>query len=450
MFFALSCVAAAFIYFQGLGSCLLWFWRSQWPELSQPSNARKLQAAELGSGLALHHALTLAFPYFSMAWWAGAVLALAGWWTSQRTGLTWRLRVWPYSGRAGAALILFLVCFTRFCISGPIDGWDARSIWFFHAKILYYYQSLHLPQVWNDPAIDFSHTPYPKLLPALAALCARLAGGWNDTFPRLGFVFLGLPAFFCLASLRDRFWPLAWIWYALVLSQYSILSFGYADGFHALYASLALLFFARALKAAGSLDTWQAIACLGLALQIKNEGGMVAAVLAACLAMAFWKYRRPRWNLPLVGTALVVLAGWILWAALVKTWGVREPLPLGGGEFASRVLSRLGSGVPVLLNKFFWVHKLAVYWAIVAVAAWSGRRGPALPWTLLLGAPLLFTLALSLVYLGTPHDFNWHIGTSIDRTSTTIRGFLVVAAYFAFSRAGVARDAAQPDTERAR
>ena len=69
-------------------------------------------------------------------------------------------------------------------------AWDPRTIWLFHAKRIFYDQSIFSIAA-NYAA--FSHNEYPKLIPAFAATLASLVGHWNEVFPKLSFPLIFLP-----------------------------------------------------------------------------------------------------------------------------------------------------------------------------------------------------------------------------------------------------------------
>ena len=57
------------------------------------------------------------------------------------------------------ALLLFVPI-----LSLPLYDWDARSIWFFHGKMIYYAGTLGPEAGWNIQTPQFSHVDYPKLV----------------------------------------------------------------------------------------------------------------------------------------------------------------------------------------------------------------------------------------------------------------------------------------------
>ena len=72
----------------------------------------------------------------------------------------------------------------------PTFEWDPRSIWLFHAKRIFYDQSIFSV---SDNYAEFSHNAYPSLVPALASSLATLVGYWNEVFPKLSFLLMFLP-----------------------------------------------------------------------------------------------------------------------------------------------------------------------------------------------------------------------------------------------------------------
>ena len=68
--------------------------------------------------------------------------------------------------------------------------WDPRSNYLFHAKRIFYDQSVF--SVADNYAI-FSHNEYPTLIPAFASSLAVLIGHWNEVFPKLSFSLVFLP-----------------------------------------------------------------------------------------------------------------------------------------------------------------------------------------------------------------------------------------------------------------
>lgn len=123
-------------------------------------------------------------------------------------------------------------------LSSPIAAWDARSIWFFHAKRIFLHGDLY---VVLDNYFPLSHNDYPNLVPALAATLAHAVGHWNEVFPRLAIVVAYVPALallrLCLPSLGAFF---ALVTLLFVIGRDYVLN-GYMDFLIAVYMASFLL-----------------------------------------------------------------------------------------------------------------------------------------------------------------------------------------------------------------
>ena len=73
-------------------------------------------------------------------------------------------------------IIYILVVYYLAIFSEPLLHWDARSIWFFQAKMIWIEGALRQSAGWNHPSIAFSHPDYPKLVPTIAAQLAYVKG----------------------------------------------------------------------------------------------------------------------------------------------------------------------------------------------------------------------------------------------------------------------------------
>jgi ABC-type transport system involved in cytochrome bd biosynthesis fused ATPase/permease subunit len=185
---------------------------------------------------------------------------------------------------------LYVACLLIVLIE-PLYGWDARSIWFFHAKMIYFNASINAGGNWFLPSIGFSHPDYPELIPIIAAQIAFVSGYWNEYLPKMSLVALLAPAILCLISiLRNKWWHIFFISVPLLFTQ-GWLSNGYMDGYLALYAGLATFFLGRWLDEKNRIDLISGILFTGVVLELKNEG-MLYSVIILCLMLFFVLIKR--------------------------------------------------------------------------------------------------------------------------------------------------------------
>ena len=81
-------------------------------------------------------------------------------------------------------LKIFFLFIIFVSLGTPTFEWDPRSIWLFHAKRIFFDQSIFSIA---DNYAAFSHNEYPSLAPAFASSLAVLVGHWNEVFPKLSF-----------------------------------------------------------------------------------------------------------------------------------------------------------------------------------------------------------------------------------------------------------------------
>jgi len=320
----------------------------------------------------------------------------------------------------------------------PMDAlWknDARSIWFFHGKLIYYAGGLRPDAGWGESALDFSHRNYPKLVPILAASEMFRFGYWNEFLPKLAMVpLLACYVFALLAGPRG----LASIGAACVtvialLAVGALLHDGYADAYAALPAAGALMATMRWLRRGDRQDAEHAFVLLGLALATKEEGRLFTLALAAGLAPFLLSKRVRKVSARLLlapgslATLVLALLPQLLWMVRAHTWGLRNDLRFDHAAM-QRMTMRVHSGEfetivrHLLAPRSPWFDAatsallglLGATAAIKVVSVVLTRRLQIVSVVCLLTGVVYFT-ELCFVYLMTPHDLGWHLKTSADR-----------------------------------
>jgi hypothetical protein len=310
----------------------------------------------------------------------------------------------------------------------PLHAWDARTIWFFAAKRIFFGGGVDGAADWTLPAYGFSHADYPKLLPLVAAQFAEAWGVWNEYIPKAGLLVLLAPAALGLAGLAPRFGlSLAVLAVPLLFSSRHYLWNGYLDTQLAIYGALAMLYFARWLSSSAPLDLALGGIFLGIAVNLKNEGALltvcIGACLLACLVLARGGPPMLRWRSWPAGTWLALLLPWIGfagWALTKHQWQLANDLQLGTGSSLDRVWQRLDQGqLAVIMKAIVTKSEAAKALGLLLVSGMLARvlrvRIPASAW-FPAAVGLLYWAGLVFVYLATPNDLAWHLATSVDRT----------------------------------
>lgn len=238
----------------------------------------------------------------------------------------------PTSNTISVILLVAVCCLV--VLSGPVVDWDARSIWFFHAKRIFFDNNLYAQL---DGYASWSHNDYPILVPAVAASLAKSVGHWNEIFPRLSVVLVLLPAVLVLAWAfvsRVAFNLLA---VAMLLMGNKLLLNGYMDALLAIYCACACVLLSNMwaqqpgmpAQACGPHHKLLFVLIVSNIIFLKNEGLLAALLLWACAVPALWR----RWTW-LAGS----LAPFVLYVLL---W--RIPLHLNhiqGDLFGAGILER--------------------------------------------------------------------------------------------------------------
>jgi hypothetical protein len=318
--------------------------------------------------------------------------------------------------------------------------WDARSIWWFHAR----WFADGGTAVWRamqNPAFAFSHPDYPPL--ASATNGALWWFGGTESLQQ-GQVVTAILTLSAVTVLALSVWYVArrrlsgWVVLAgagvLVLATYGTVGVGrsaqalgtngYVDMLWSAAFAAGCVFVLAAPREPAALR-WGAL-CLAVAALTKNEG-TAAVALVVGLALVRYRARRPApvW---LLG-ALLPSAAWLAVARLAGA-----PSEYLTDSKASQLM-RLDRGV---VDRFsptidaVW-HEMSTIVLVAAgvsalglLVATSARRrlsATAAPWMWL--GWLTTTTAVVYAYVVSPAPLAWHLATSLDRTTIASKTLLL-------------------------
>jgi len=376
-------------------------------------------------------------------------------------GLAWFLMRWKkemISDRRGdwipmAAIALILLLHYLTVLYAPLDAWDwdARSIWFFHAKMIWSAESINLNAGWNHPSVQFSHVDYPMLVPALAAQFSYALGYWNEYAPKFSLFLLFLPAIFWIFSFYSR--RLSFLFLVLVFPfGFKILLWnGYLDGYIALYAAISMLLLGRYFQEQRFLDLMSAVSCLALLSNMKNEGILLGLIGAAAIAVTGmlsttfkWNEFKKHLNIYRMGWLIVMMAPCILWSVFYRyQWRLVNDLQIGTADALFRMSSRFLDGVsfPLILKEtmfhqenFFrplsssvWLAFALFFAGIILLTIFKRYI---VGWIPALMMAVAYYGCVLAIYLMTPHDLIWHLGTSVHRTMLTVSSCIFAGTFF--------------------
>ncbi len=131
-------------------------------------------------------------------------------------------------------LKIFFLLIILISLGTATSGWDARSIWLFHAKRIFYDNSIFSIA---DNYAPFSHNDYPNLVPAFSAALAKVFGHWNEVFPKVSFIFMFFPPMiFIYPFFKENRYLVLLSFVLFIIGRY--LFNGWSDGLVAVYFSI--------------------------------------------------------------------------------------------------------------------------------------------------------------------------------------------------------------------
>ena len=368
-----------------------------------PESDDYLRAGAAFTALNLLNMLLWAAGLYLPVWTWAAVLILCLWFALRHQRLS------------GVIAVGLMVVFVVIPLLHPVTGWDARSIWLFHAKRIYLDGTLYAQL---DNYAPFTHNEYPVMVPAIAASLARSLGHWNEIVPRASVaVALAPPLFFAAYLFRSLAGYCLWV-SAMLLVCWGELLTGYMDSLIAIHFALALVAIAeiyrRGADRAAPAPTGPAVvlaASLLHLLFLKNEGSVMAGLLSLAVAPAFLRRPRLAWSvvLPWLVFALV-------WKLPVSHAAITSDL-LRNGSLLERGIKRLQSFSEYGLILHFFRILSQEYFAMLAVvlvvvaAGWR-RLWFAIPSVLVVTG---YVAVLFTVFLTTYFELKWHLETAADR-----------------------------------
>lgn len=321
----------------------------------------------------------------------------------------------------------------------PLADWDARSIWFFHAKMIYTAGSFGPSAGWQHPSVIFSHTDYPNLVPGIAAQFAHILGYWNEYIPKISLVFILIPAVMWLFTFADKSFSFATLILLFPFGMSLWIWNGYMDGYLSLYLSVAMLLLNRYFQHSRSIDLVSGTVCLVLLLYLKNEGvlAVIAGILSFMIAVVLMKikdragiiYQKFSWKN--LATATLVLLPFVLWGIYKLNYGLSNDLQIGAPQSMARILERMNDGSYNLVISHTYKHIEGALLLLGLLFFSAIARNQPIPKIIIptLTTATIYYIGVLTIYIQTPHDLQWHLNSSASRTMLPVTGCIFVACY---------------------
>lgn len=177
-------------------------------------------------------------------------------------------------------LKIIIILLLIISLGSPTISWDARSIYLFSAKRLFYESNLY---VFLDNYFAVGMNAFPKLPATLSATFAQLVGSWNEIFPKsTNIIIIFPPILFLISSFKNKLFVLIWLFLMLLFSGKLFVN-GLMDGIVAMYfaASVLIVYKILSQKHEGQSKIFYLILFLFFAILSlsKNEGIIIVLVI---------------------------------------------------------------------------------------------------------------------------------------------------------------------------
>jgi len=309
----------------------------------------------------------------------------------------------------------------------PAFEWDARSIYLFHAKRIFYDQSIFSIA---DNYAAFSHNEYPKLIPAFAATLASLVGHWNEVFPKLSFTLMFLPPLILMVSFFKDTRYLIYLFVVFFIIGKFLFN-GWADGLVAFYfGSSAFLMYLIMFENNDHYKNrpifYLLAFCFFISLTlIKNEGiAMLVVLFFATFLIKLYKgeLRKDIRKLLLLSISFVPI---ILWKLFCYSEGIENDYI--NSSILTNLLPRLSDLGNYKLIAYFLLlnEKFLIALSFFLVSFWITKNNKIFSFVFIIS--VIYIFILFIIYLSTPYDFYWQLDSSASRI---IRSVSFLLAFF--------------------
>jgi len=332
-------------------------------------------------------------------------------------------------------LKIFFLCIIFISLGTATFEWDARSIWLFHAKVMFYEDSVFS----LGDNYKFSHIEYPNLAPTFASALAILVGHWNEVFPKIAFSLMFLPPLILIFTFFKDVRYL--IFLSIVFFTVGKFLFnGWADGLVAIYfgisAFLMYLLFITDSNFYKNRPIFHMLAfCFFVSLTlIKNEGiALLFVIFLSTFLINLFKLRLKR-DISKFSLLSISFLPIIIWKFFCYSKGI------GDDYINTNILLNLLPRLEDLNNYktisyFLFLNEKFLFALIFFLVSFWIKFDKEL-FSFIFIITLMYILILFIIYLSTPYDFYWQLNSSAARV---IRSLSFLLAFFALYNIKIAK-----------
>ena len=324
-------------------------------------------------------------------------------------------------------LKIFFLVIVFISLGTPTFEWDPRSIWLFHAKRIFYDQSIFSV---SDNYGELWHNAYPSLAPALASSLATLVGYWNEVFPKLSFLLMFLPPLILINVFFKNTQYLIFLSIVFFTIGKHLFN-GWVDGLVAVYFCLSTFLMYSLIVSENNFFKKKVIFyliafCFFTTLTlIKNEG----IVLLLILFVVTFLIKLYKGNLKNNIIKLIYLSfsfiPIILWQLFCYFKGIGNPHI--NSNILLNILPRLYEIENYKLISYFLLLNEKFIYSLVffLVAFWIKWNMELFRFISFIALSYIFILFF--IFLSTPHDLQWQLESAVVRV---VKSLSFLLAFF--------------------
>ena len=296
-------------------------------------------------------------------------------------------------------------------LGNPTYSWDAWAIWLFHAKRIFFEQSI-IAQL--DKYAMWSNNDYPVIAPAFAASLATLVGGWNNIFPKLAFLLMFFPPLILSIKLFNVRYHLLFLILALFILNLHFIN-GYVDGLVAIYFSFSsYLVYDIFVNKQNSFYYLLITFCFFVILSLlKNEGIVMVTILLSIMIIINISRKEILQNYKKIIFLLFSLIPMLIWKINCINHNIKNAII--NYDVQNILIDRiLDYNSFKLIFKFLILDtKFILSIIFILIAFYFTKNKKFFYFSLFVGISYIFSLFM--VYLITPYDLTWHLSSSASR-----------------------------------
>ena len=322
-------------------------------------------------------------------------------------------------------LKITLIILMIIVLGNPTYSWDAWAIWLFHAKRIFFEQSI-IAQL--DGYAMWTHNDYPVIAPTFAASLATLVGGWNNIFPKLAFLLMYFPPLILSIKIFNVRYHLLFLILALFILNLYLIN-GLVDGLVAIYFSFSsYLVYDIFVNKQNSFYYLFIAFCFFIILSLlKNEGIVMIIILLTTIIVINFSKKKFLQNYKKIIFLLFSIIPFLIWKITCINYNVKNDV-INYDVLNFLINKILDYNSFKLIFKFLILDTKFILSIIFILIAFNFTKNKKI-FYFSLSIVTSYIFSLFMVYLITPNDLLWHLSSSATR--------VMVSPIFLFSFFGL-------------